>query len=438
MESLRHRLRLIVIVCLAIFVVAGCGRGSEPEPEAEPITLNMVTFDQNSNGEEAALEQYNSANPHITIERRGYSQSPQQYLLSDAPPDLMAMGPSYILRSAIQQDFLTDITDLWAQSGLQDSYPSNFKSMTEYNGKQYFVPMGYSWTAIYFNQAVFNEFNLTPPQTWDELANLADTLLANGVTPFSIAGQSPVEFSLWFDYLNLRLNGAEFHRSLMWGQESYDDTRVHQVFELWISLVKQGYFVPNASSRGDLNSLGAVIRGDNGQLGRHKAAMVLTTASGVTELPDKFQAELDFFRFPILDPTLSQGEILPSTGYMIPSNAPNRLAAIDLVAYLSSAEAQTMLFGVGDTLATFVPASQEVDQGQFSVELQQGMAIVDGADSVTQQFFWNSPSVIQGAISSITRRFWSETSRDAADIDSLLLRLEEARQEAIADGSFSE
>lgn len=432
-----HTTKLTLIACFIVTFVSSCGRGGAAEQPKEPVTLSLISLIDDSNGEKAALDEYMATYSHVTIERTGYDQFPQQYLLSESPPDVMGMGPSHILLTAIEQGIVMDITDIWNQSGLSDSYPASFKAMSEHNGKQYFVPVGYSWIAIYYNQNIFSQLGLMPPQTWDELIFVADSLLVNGVTPFSIAGQDPVAATLWFDYLNLRLNGPEFHESLSRGQESYDDNRVRQVFELWQTLFNNRYFVENASTMGSLESLTATIRGDDGRLGRHKAAMVLTTPFDIAELPDAFRPELDFFPFPIIDPTVSRGEILPSIGYMIPLNAPQPLESIDLLTYFSTADAQTMLFQPRNSLATFVPVNSELDQDSYSEELLKGMAIVREADHVMQQYFWNSPTSIQTVIGSTMGSFLRNAGDANVDINSLLLKLEDARQKAIAEQSFS-
>jgi len=181
----------------------------------------------------------------------------------------------------------------------------------------------------------------------------------------------------------------------------------------------------------------ACAKSDDGQLGRNKAVMVLASPFGLADLPDQFRLELDFFRFPTIDPSLSQGEVVPSIGYMIPSAATNRLAAMDLVAYLSSAEAQTTIFQPRGSLPTFVPASSEVLQDNFSQEIQRGMAIVQGASGVTPQYFWSNPSTMQSIIVTTMRTFVRAAQSDSADIDNLLLKLEDARQTAVTEQAFA-
>lgn len=54
---------------------------------------------------------------------------------------------------------------------------------------------------------------------------ICDTLLANGEIPLALAGQDTWLTLLWFDYLDLRLNGAAFHRASLQGQLPYNDSQ---------------------------------------------------------------------------------------------------------------------------------------------------------------------------------------------------------------------
>lgn len=71
---------------------------------------------------------------------------------------------------------------------------------------------------IFYNKEIFARHGLTRPATWEEFVRICDMLLANGETPMSLSGQNPFISSLWFDYLNMRMNGPEFHRDLVAGR----------------------------------------------------------------------------------------------------------------------------------------------------------------------------------------------------------------------------
>lgn len=52
-------------------------------------------------------------------------------------------------------------------------FADGLQALSLHDGKQYYVPLAYGWAAIYYNKAIFAQYNLTPPQTWDEFTLLA-------------------------------------------------------------------------------------------------------------------------------------------------------------------------------------------------------------------------------------------------------------------------
>ncbi|MCX6045157.1 MAG: ABC transporter substrate-binding protein, partial [Chloroflexi bacterium] len=306
---------------------------------------------------------------------------------------------------------------------------ANLRPLSERNGKQYFLPIGYSWNAIYYNKQVFAQYNLQPPQTWDEFMQVCDALLANGVTPLALSGRNSFMASLWIDYLDMRLNGPDFHRQLAAGETDYEDAKVRAVFELWHSLIAKGYFLEDSRNLQSLSSLLAIIRGDNGQLGNQKAAMTLSGPFFLNELPEKFRSELDFFPFPALDPTLPAGEVVFSLGYMVPANAPHRQEALTFLTYLGSAPAQAILVQNAPN-GLYAPAQAPAKANDLPATMQQGMQLVQNAKVVDTPYFISVNQKLQSAMEEMLRQLLaSSTSSKPFDLDALLANLEQARQE---------
>jgi multiple sugar transport system substrate-binding protein/raffinose/stachyose/melibiose transport system substrate-binding protein len=326
-----------------------------------------------------------------------------------------------------------DITDLWEQSGLLQTYPASFQKLSVHEGKQYYLPVGYIWTAIYYNKQVFAQYNLAPPQSWNEFVLICDTLQANDVTPISLSGRNEFQAMLWFDYLDLRLNGPQFHWDLISGLERYDDPRVREVLETWKLLFDSGYFVENPMGVNTLSSLTAIVRGDGGQLGRHKAAMVLADPNAIGELPQPFHAEIDFFRFPVINPSLPMAEVLNSFGYMIPAGGEHIPQTLQFLTFMGSVEAQNLMAQQGNT--GFVPTHPGVDPELLTPTLRQGMALVEEAEVVTTPYMFSVPGAIWPVVDNGLRRFLNEP--DDKDVESFMLALEAARQDAAAKGLFS-
>ncbi len=62
--------------------------------------------------------------------------------------------------------------------------------LTRYKGKQYVVPTGASYyTGLFYNQAIFDKYQLKLPTTWNDFVALCDTLKSKGVTPLGISGK---------------------------------------------------------------------------------------------------------------------------------------------------------------------------------------------------------------------------------------------------------
>jgi multiple sugar transport system substrate-binding protein/raffinose/stachyose/melibiose transport system substrate-binding protein len=390
--------------------------------------LRHLTFDGVGRTEELLMEQFEAVNPHITVETQTYQRGPHTYLADAPPPDLMLIAPSQYLDEAIDQGGLTDLTDLWQETGLADNYPVNLARLSERDGKQYFMPLGYSWNGFYYNKELFDDLGLQPPQTWDEFIELCETLWLNGVTPLSISGQDPFMGSLWIDYLALRLYGPDFHRALREGRIPYDDPQVRTIFEYWRSLVESGYFLPNAGAIGALTSLTAVTPESVINTGA-KAAMILSGPAYMDELPAPLRNQLGYFPFPVMDPDQQPGEVVLSIGYMTPANAPHRAEAIDFLRFLASDEVRSALGGddLGNASYALIAESGERDAGQTD-EARQGVELIQRTDALVPPYFLSIPDGMWPTLVDVMRRLLAAPSSESVfDLESVLADLEVAR-----------
>lgn len=425
-----------VWLCLMtlLLVLTHCGREATPEPIAkEPVELTLVSFEIGkawSAAENYAISQFQVREPNITFDRQNFNQAPQSYLTLTPPPDVMTSGAYSFLTQAAQQNLVLDLSELWAETGLREAFPAGFQALSAYEGKQYYLPLGYAWTAVYYNRALFDQYGLQPPQSWEEFMAICDTLLVNGETPLSVAGNDTWLTMLWFDYLDLRLNGAAFHRALLQGQLPYNDSRVLTVVEMWSQLLRNGYFIERPESANDLTSLMALVRDDNGVLGGQKAVMTLVSPFWMTDLPDKFHSELDFFRFPTLDPTLPTAEVVTTLGYMAPSNGAHRSETLAYLAYMGSKEGQTTLAQQLGTSTTWAPAREDLDPELLSSTLKQGKEIVRDVPDFVSPYMLTLPSEMWPLLDRALNGFLREPDQ----IDEFINKLEEARQQAVEKG----
>ncbi len=205
---------------------------------------------------------------------------------------------------------------MWTDKGFDKVYAPGFQALATYNDKQYFVPTAYYWWAIYYRPSLFESAGIDkPPETWDELLTACDKLNAVGITPFTIGARFKWPAAAWFDYLNMRLNGPQFHIDLTDLKVPYTDPKVKAVFEKWNELFDHKCFIEDPAAYDWQEALPLMQEG--------KAAMYLMGQFVVDSYPDELENDLDFFRFPIIDPNQPIGEDAPTDGFFISANAAN-------------------------------------------------------------------------------------------------------------------
>ena len=200
---LRPVSRLSVALLLLAFgvLLGGCGREPEEEflfaPDSPPVTLTYVAPNNSlfSAPEQVAIERFQELAPSIQVDRQSYRFNAGSYLLDEQPPDVLLMWNGDQLRGAASHGLLADVSEVWTEGNFTEAYGRRFRDISRFDGTLRFVPSGFSWTGIYYNREVFDQFGLEPPDTWEEFISVCDTFLANGITPMSLAGQNPLSAS---------------------------------------------------------------------------------------------------------------------------------------------------------------------------------------------------------------------------------------------------
>lgn len=423
-------IQLILMLVAGLTLLNAC-QVVPDEIDTPPVELEVSTGfgDLWGEAEQVVFARFEELHPHIQVKSKEQDLSWQNSVTQSPLPDLLFGGAGYDLRQVSQRNRLANLTDLWQQSGVDEAFPTSIQQVSVIDGNQYYLPMVMNWVAIYYNIETFTRYHLTPPQTWDELLIICDTLFADGVTPLAF-GPAGWTGMYWFDYLNLRLNGADFHRTLLEGKERFDDERVQKVFDTWQTLLAHNCFGERVGIMSSVDSRTAVIHNDEGALGRQKSAMTLISSWEVGTLAEQFQNEVDFFRFPRIDPSVPVAEIVWSHGYAIPIGAEDVAEAMEFLTYMSSVEAQTILAqGLGSTA---ISAHINIDDKVLHSSQVNGQALIGKADNTVVVQLMAFPSTM----SSASERALYHFIHHPEEINAVQLILEEGRQRAIEQGLF--
>ena len=283
---------------------------------------------------EAVVEKFRAANPDINvefnvIEHEAYKTAIRNFLVADEGPDVGFWFAGNRMAGFVNDGLFADISDVWADNGLAETMASTMPSIT-FDGKQYGLPYSYYQWGVYHRADIFEANGIAIPETYDDLLAACGTLRAAGIAPVTIGTKFLWTTAGWFDYLNMRTNGLEFHIDLMLGKAKYTDERVVATMENWKKAIEADCFIENHQNYSWQEAQPALINGE--------AAMYLIGNFLVPNLPEETVANLDFFQFPDINPGMARGEDAPTDLVFIPANAQNIDNAKKFLGFLSQPE----------------------------------------------------------------------------------------------------
>ncbi|MHA7880968.1 MAG: ABC transporter substrate-binding protein [Saccharospirillum sp.] len=320
------------------------------------------------------IDDFRAENPDITVrvneyDHEGYKSAIRNWLVT-SPPDVVFWFAGERMKYFVDRGLLEDVSDVWDNNNLHQDFASTRSSMSV-DGNQYGVPATYYQWGIYYNADIFEELGLSEPSTWEEFMSVNETIKNAGYTPITIGTRFLWTTAGWFDYLNLRVNGLDFHIDLMDGNVAYTDERVRRVFDYWRELIDNDYFIENHASYSWQEAQAPLLNGE--------AAMYLMGNFLTPSFPEG--SNFDFFQFPIIDPNVGVYEDAPTDTVHIPARARNKEEARRFLEFVARPEVQTKLNLALNQLPT--NARAQVGDDKF---LQQGLEMLSAADG-TAQFY---------------------------------------------------
>lgn len=385
---------------------------------AGTLTINTDTSDPApQKAFQQLIDAFEKANPDITVkwnkfDHEGYKSAIRNFLTADAP-DLANWYAGNRMAPFVNAGLFADVSDVWEENGLKEQLKSALPSMT-IDGKQWGVPYTYYQWGIYYRADIFKDKGIEPPQTWDELLAVCAKLKEAGITPFAIGTKPLWPAAGWFDYLDLRTNGYEFHMDLTSGKVPYTDPKVKKVFEHWAELVKPGYFIDNAAALDWQDAVPLFAQGKAAMYLMGNFAVDVMKNAGLTE------DQIGFVKFPTIDPSIPDAEDAPTDTVHIPANAKNKEDAKKFLAFLAKPETQTMM---NKTLGQLpVNNKAEVSDDKF---LKQGFELLSNAAGLAQFYDRDAPAQMAKAGMQGFQHFMADPNA----IDQILKQLDQVQKQ---------
>lgn len=393
-------------------------------PASAELSGDLIIFSDMSNPApravmEGMVERFGAMHPDLNIEltvidREAYKTQIRNFLTAN-PPDVANWYAANRMRPYVSAGLFEDVSDLWAEPEIAENLASTKGAMT-IDGKQWGVPYTYYQWGVYYRQDIFAEYGLTEPSTWEEELANCQTLLDNGVKCYTIGTKFLWTAGGWFDYLNLRTNGYDFHMALTNGEIPWTDDRVRETFANWRQLIDMGAFVDNHQTYSWQEALPFMVQGD--------AAAYLMGNFAVAPMRDGGLSDdqLGFYQFVEITPGVEKAEDAPTDTFHIPANATNKEAAREFLRFVVSAENQTIING-GDALGQLpVNASASIDEDKFLAEGFE-MLSSNSPGGIAQFFDRDAPAEMAQAAMQGFQEFMVRPD----ELDNILDRLERTR-----------
>ncbi len=309
-------IKAVIAVFLSALLITGCSRADNqvgPADTQDKIKLtimhNWTIEDGKALAMRRVLENFRASHPDLIVEEEGLSTDGLKARLrtlaaADEMPDLFVMWPDAMTRDFVKGDLLQPIDDfLNSKPEWRDNFiPHAFDDYTV-DGKIYTVPMNLAPTSlIYYNKALFDEYKVTVPTTWDELLDAVETFNDNGIIPIALGNKSYwVVQSTIFSTLADRITGTDwFIRAINQNGAAFTDPEFIQALNLLQSFGKMNAFQPGFNSLDDNQMMQLFFEG--------KSAMVINGGWAASNIVRNAPKEvLDYTHVTIL-PAIAGGK----------------------------------------------------------------------------------------------------------------------------------
>jgi multiple sugar transport system substrate-binding protein len=305
-----------------------------------------------------------------TVDHNTFQEQINSYL-QGRPDDMFMWFAGYRMQFFAERGLATPVSDVWEKVGA--NYTDALKAAsTGVDGKQYFIPFYYYPWAFFYRKSVFDKNGYQPAKTWDELVALSKQMQKDGLTPIAFADKDGWPAMGTFDYLNMRINGYDFHINLMGGKESWTDPKVTKVFDTWRELLPYH----------QEGSLGRTWQDAAKTLADKKAGLYLLGMFVGQQFQGAAAEDLDFFAFPEIDSTIGTDSVeAPIDGFMLSKKLKNEEGAKKLLEYLAGAEAvNTYLKSDPNNIA----ANTKADTSGYSALQKKAVDLIGSAKHISQ------------------------------------------------------
>lgn len=353
----------LLIGAMAASMLAGCGgsnsgssdsadtKESKEESSSETMTIMMNGSDSDSymEGYRKIVDGFNESNEYgVKVEIQNvvhsdYKTKLTTMMASDSETDIIFTWELGYLGNFVNGNKIVSLQKyLDEDEDWKNSFNGGILDPLTYDGEVYAIPTQQSTAIMYYNKAIFDEYNLEVPTTYDEYVQVCDTLKENGVTPVALASTADDAWlvSQYIQQLSNGIKGEDLFNSIKDGTGKWNDEGMIEAGKLFQEEVNKGYFEDGFTG----------VSGDEAKLmfANGQTAMYFNGCWEISNLDKKENAaEAENFSCFIMPPVNEEyaGVAVGSvdTSYAVTKNCKNVDAAVALLKYMTNEDSTSLL-----------------------------------------------------------------------------------------------
>jgi len=269
----------IINICLAttmVVALTACGGGTNEPPaqgsdDAAASTEEAAPVEDAAGGNDVTIrvstrfsadvprdsfyresvEAFNALDNGITVEMDNIGTESDyldklrtSFANGDTPNVFIEYGGSRVV-DYIEADALLDFTPYYEAD--QEWYNGFHEAMFDklqypaYPGQIWGAPCQAYVLSLYYNKDIFAEQNLEVPETWDDLLDVCEKLLAAGIQPFQVGAKDVWRLGHLHNNITLKTLGGTAPQILADRSVAYDSPEMIETYRKIAELVEKGY-----------------------------------------------------------------------------------------------------------------------------------------------------------------------------------------------------
>ena len=212
-------------------------------PEFDSFVTVKSAWEQNTGG---------------TVEWQGAQDLPGELdaqIEAGTPPDIAILPNIGLMHELADEGQLVALPSVMDMDQLQTDYAPAWIDLGSHDDELYGI--FYKVTnksTVWYNPKAFAAADYGVPSTWDEMIGLADTMVADGRTPFSVVapivpGGGGWALTDWISQIVLNTCGPDSYDQWVAGQIPWTDACIKQSFDMFVTIVQTPGYVLGGSER---------------------------------------------------------------------------------------------------------------------------------------------------------------------------------------------